>query len=203
MFLVIFPLKGNLMHSIQIWVSIWNISPRICGPNLLAVKSPIWNSSRTCKKFTHIVNIFVFFHQKEIWCTQFQFGYQFETFHRGYVDQIRSRWRARYGIQVAHAKRLLTLLIFLFFSLKRKFDALNSNLGINLKHFTEDMWTQFARGEEPDMEFKSHMQKGYSHCYQMASNIPADLLAKKGPFYEQFGRQMMFFKCSKVTARVI
>ena len=95
------------------------------------------------------------------------------------------------------------MLIFLFFSLKRKFDALNSNLGINLKHFTEDMWTQFARGEEADMEFKSHMQKGYSHCYQMASNIPADLLAKKGPFYEQFGRQMMFFKCSKVTARVI
>ena len=94
------------------------------------------------------------------------------------------------------------MLIFLFFSLKRKFDALNSNLGINLKHFTEDMWTQFARGEEADMEFKSHMQKGYSHCYQMASNIPADLLAKKGPFYEQFGRQMMFFKCSKVTARV-
>jgi len=80
----------------------------------------------------------------------------------------------------------------------RKFDALNSNLGINLKHFTEDMWTQFARGEEADMEFKSHMQKGYSHCYQMASNIPADLLAKKGPFYEQFGRQMMFFKCSKM-----
>ena len=146
---------------------------------------------------------FVFFSVMEIWCTQFQIGYQFKTFHQGYVDPIFSLWRGRYGIQVARAKRLLTLLIFLFFSLKRKFDALNSNLGINLKHFTKDMWTQFARGEEPDMEFKSHMQKGYSHCYQMASNIPADLLAKKGPFYEQFGRQMMFFKCSKVTARVI
>jgi len=80
----------------------------------------------------------------------------------------------------------------------RKFDALNSNLGINLEHFTKDMWTQFARGEEPDNEFKEHMQKGYQHCYQMASSIPADLLAKKGPFYEQFGRQMMFFKCSKM-----
>merc|ERR1712008_562979 len=32
----------------------------------------------------------------------------------------------------------------------------------------------------------------------MASNIPADLLARKGKFYEQFGRQMMFFKCSKM-----
>merc|ERR1711963_1281847 len=80
----------------------------------------------------------------------------------------------------------------------RKFNSLNSNLGINLDHFTKDMWTQFARGEDPDMEFQEHMQKGYQHCYQMASNIPADLLAKKGPFYEQFGRQMMFFKCSKM-----
>jgi len=80
----------------------------------------------------------------------------------------------------------------------RKFNSLNSNLGINLEHFTKDMWTQFARGEEPDMEFKEHMQKGYKHCYQMASSLPADLLARKGAFYEQFGRQMMFFKCSKM-----
>jgi len=80
----------------------------------------------------------------------------------------------------------------------RKFNSLNSNLGINLEHFTTDMWTQFARGEEPDMEFKEHMQKGYKHCYQMASSLPADLLAKKGPFYQMFGRQMMFFKCSKM-----
>jgi len=80
----------------------------------------------------------------------------------------------------------------------RKFNSLNSNLGINLDHFTTDMWTQFARGEEPDMEFKEHMQKGYKHCYKMASSLPSDLLAKKGPFYEKFGRQMMFFKCSKM-----
>ena len=61
-----------------------------------------------------------------------------------------------------------------------------------------DMWTQFAKGEEPDMEFKEHMQKGYKQCYQMAASLPSDLLAKKGPFYEKFGKQMMFFKCSKV-----
>merc|ERR1739838_321529 len=29
------------------------------------------------------------------------------------------------------------------------------------------------------IEFKEHMQKGYKHCYQMASSLPADLLAKK------------------------
>merc|ERR1712241_1525128 len=57
---------------------------------------------------------------------------------------------------------------------------------------------QIAEGEEPDMEFKEHMQKGYKQCYQMAASLPSDLLAKKGPFYEKFGRQMMFFKCSKM-----
>merc|ERR1739838_942269 len=67
----------------------------------------------------------------------------------------------------------------------RKFNSLNSNLGINLEHFTTDMWTQFAKGEEPDMEFKEHMQKGYKQCYQMAASLPSDLLAKKGPFYEK------------------
>merc|ERR1712241_1261079 len=80
----------------------------------------------------------------------------------------------------------------------RKFNSLNSNLGINLDHFTKDMWTQFAKGEEPDMEFQEHMQKGYKQCYQMAASLPSDLLAKKGPFYQMFGRQMMFFKCSKM-----
>merc|ERR1719367_2163808 len=67
-----------------------------------------------------------------------------------------------------------------------------------MAHFTKDMWTQFAKGEEPDMEFQEHMQKGYKQCYQMAASLPSDLLAKKGPFYEKFGRQMMFFKCSKM-----
>jgi len=80
----------------------------------------------------------------------------------------------------------------------RKFNSLNANLGINLEHFIKDMWTQFAKGEEPDMEFQEHMQKGYKQCYQMAASLPSDLLAKKGPFYEKFGRQMMFFKCSKM-----
>ena len=80
----------------------------------------------------------------------------------------------------------------------RKCGALDSNLDINLDHFTKDMWTKFARGEQPDSEFKEHMVKGFENCHQMAYSLPKDLLAKKGPFYEQFGRQMMFFKCKKV-----
>ena len=82
----------------------------------------------------------------------------------------------------------------------RKCGALDSNLDINLDHFTKDMWTKFARGEQPDSEFKEHMVKGFENCHQMAYSLPKDLLAKKGPFYEQFGRQMMFFKCKKVYA---
>jgi len=80
----------------------------------------------------------------------------------------------------------------------RKMGALDSNLDINLEHFTKDMWTKFARGEEPDSEFKNHMTEGFQNCHQMAYSLPTDLLAKKGPFYEQFGRQMMFFKCKKM-----
>ena len=60
------------------------------------------------------------------------------------------------------------------------------------------MWSKFAVGEQPDAEFKKHMVQGFENCHQMATSLPEDLLAKKGPFYAKFGRQMMFFKCKKV-----
>lgn len=80
----------------------------------------------------------------------------------------------------------------------RKMGFLDSDLNINLDHFTKDMWTKFAIGEQPDFEFKSHMVKGFEMCHEMSESIPDELLAKKGPFYEKFGRQMMFFKCKKM-----
>ena len=80
----------------------------------------------------------------------------------------------------------------------RKMGALDANLNINLKHFTKDMWSKFAVGEQPDAEFKKHMVQGFENCHEMATSLPEDLLAKKGPFYAKFGRQMMFFKCEKV-----
>ena len=81
-------------------------------------------------------NVFGYFSsKKEIWCTQFPFWYQFETFHRGYVDPISSRWKARYGIQVAHAKRLLTLLIFLFFFAQKEIWCTQFQFGYQFETF--------------------------------------------------------------------
>ena len=79
-----------------------------------------------------------------------------------------------------------------------KLGALDANLNINLQHFTQDMWTMFERGEEPDMVFKEKMIESYEDCHTMANSLPLDILAKKGPGWKQFGRQKMFFKCEKV-----
>jgi len=78
-----------------------------------------------------------------------------------------------------------------------KFGVMNDNLQINLPYYINDMWKDFPRGEEPKPEFKQKVIKGYQNCYQLSESIPMDLLVKKGPFYQQFGRQMMFFKCAK------
>lgn len=80
-----------------------------------------------------------------------------------------------------------------------KMGALDGNLNIRLSHFTNDMWRMMARGEEQEPEFKDQMIKGYQNCYQLSQSIPQDLLARKGKYYEQFGRQKMFFKCTKVS----
>ena len=79
-----------------------------------------------------------------------------------------------------------------------KFGALDSNLNVRLTHFTNEMWTKFPRGEEPPKEFKDEMIKGLQNCYQLSQSIPQEVLDRKGSFYKQFGRQMMFFKCKKV-----
>jgi len=79
-----------------------------------------------------------------------------------------------------------------------KLGALDANLNINLNHFTTEKWGMFARGEQPEPAFKAKMIQGYQNCYQLAQKLPTDVLAQKGPFYQQFGRQMMFFKCAKM-----
>merc|ERR1711963_187930 len=78
-----------------------------------------------------------------------------------------------------------------------KCGALNKASGINLKHFTEDHWNMIDPSEQPDPEFKSTVIEHLEMCYKMSQSIPQDILAKKGPLYEMFGRQMMFFKCKK------
>lgn len=78
----------------------------------------------------------------------------------------------------------------------RKMKYLNSNLGVNVRHFTSDeMWDDLV--ETPEPAFKNKMIEGYKMCYEYSENIPMDVLEKKGPYFKQFGRQMMFFKCAK------
>ena len=77
----------------------------------------------------------------------------------------------------------------------RKMDYFDSKLGVNIKHFTRDMWSKM---KNVDPEMKSKMVEGYQMCYEYSESIPQDLLEKKGPFFAQFGRQMKFFKCGEV-----
>jgi len=84
-----------------------------------------------------------------------------------------------------------------------KCGALNKDLGINLQHFTVDFWNMVEPGEQPEPEFKKKMNEAMEMCYKMSMNIPQDILAKKGPMYEMFGRQMMFMKCKKKCAKLM
>ena len=79
-----------------------------------------------------------------------------------------------------------------------KCGALDKNLGINLQHFTVDMWNMMDASEQPEPEFKARMVEGMEMCYKFSQSIPQDILAAKGPMYEMFGRQMKFFMCKKV-----
>ena len=83
-----------------------------------------------------------------------------------------------------------------------KCGALDKNLGINLQHFTVDMWNMMDASEQPEPEFKARMNEGMEMCYKFSQSIPQDILAAKGPMYEMFGRQMKFFMCKKVRIKV-
>lgn len=83
-----------------------------------------------------------------------------------------------------------------------KMGAFDDNLNIRLTHFTNEIWAETARGEEQEPEFIKQMNEGFQNCYQLSQSIPQDLLARKGKFYEQFGRQKMFFKCKKVSRKL-
>merc|ERR1711953_642404 len=82
-----------------------------------------------------------------------------------------------------------------------KCGALDKNLGINLQHFTVDMWNMMDASEQPEPEFKARMVEGMEMCYKFSQSIPQDILAAKGPMYEMFGRQMKFLMCKKVVMK--
>ena len=103
--------------------------------------------------------------------------------------------------KVAKAKQMKKDMIGNKTCVLSKCGALDQNLGINLQHFTVDMWNMMDPSEYPEPEFKEMMNKGFEMCYKFSQSIPQDILAAKGPMYEMFGRQMKFFMCKKVKTK--
>jgi len=80
-----------------------------------------------------------------------------------------------------------------------KMNMLDSNLQVNLKAYTEDVWndidlSQTLAGEDP--VWRKMMVDGYNDCYDIARSFPQSAL-NKNPIMKVFGRHMVFFKCSK------
>jgi hypothetical protein len=78
-----------------------------------------------------------------------------------------------------------------------KMGMLEASGSINLKHFTEDLWTivgQNAGGKDPS--FVQKMRDGFVDCYNVAQAWPQSNL-DRNPMTKQWGRQMIFFHCAK------
>merc|ERR1712170_311480 len=103
--------------------------------------------------------------------------------------------------KVAKAKQMKKDMIGNKTCVLSKCGALDQNLGINLQHFTVDMWNMMDPSEYPEPEFKEMMNKGFEMCYKFSQSIPQDILAAKGPMYEMFGRQIKFFMCKKMMMK--
>jgi len=81
----------------------------------------------------------------------------------------------------------------------QKMDMLDSNLQINMKGYTDDLWSkmdlsQTMAGEDP--EWRNMLVTGYKDCYDIARSFPQSAL-NKNPLMKVFGRHMVFFKCAK------
>ena len=81
-----------------------------------------------------------------------------------------------------------------------KMDMLDSNLQVNMKAYSEDLWnkmdlSQTMAGEDP--EWRQMLVDEYKDCYDIARSFPQSAL-NKNPLMKVFGRHMVFFKCAKV-----
>ena len=81
-----------------------------------------------------------------------------------------------------------------------KMDMLDSNLQVNMKAYTDDLWTkmdlsQTMAGEDP--EWRQMLENEYKDCYDIARSFPQTAL-NKNPLMKVFGRHMVFFKCARV-----
>ena len=78
-----------------------------------------------------------------------------------------------------------------------KMGLLDASANVNLKHFTEDMWTQIGQnGGGKDPAFVQKMRDGFVDCYNIAQAWPQSNL-DRNPLTKQWGRQMIFLKCAK------
>merc|ERR1711983_35596 len=80
-----------------------------------------------------------------------------------------------------------------------KMDMLDSNLQVNMKAYTDDLWTkmdlsQTMAGEDP--EWRQMLENEYKDCYDIARSFPQTAL-NKNPLMKVFGRHMVFFKCAR------
>jgi len=134
--------------------------------------------------------------------------------YRGYQGQIAAPLRYKRAVdpptaaefeafkqKVSKAKMMKKDMIGNKTCVLSKCGALDKNLGINLQHFTVDMWNMMDASEQPEPEFKARMVEGMEMCYKFSQSIPQDILAAKGPMYEMFGRQMKFFMCKKMVMK--
>ena len=83
----------------------------------------------------------------------------------------------------------------------KKMNALDDNLQINMKEYTEDFWSkvdlsQTMAGEDP--EWRNMLITGYKDCYDIARSWPQSTL-NRNPLMKVFGRHMVFFKCARVN----
>merc|ERR1712107_429945 len=76
---------------------------------------------------------------------------------------------------------------------------LDFNLQVNMKAYTDDLWTKMdlsqpMAGEDP--EWRQMLENEYKDCYDIARSFPQTAL-NKNPLMKVFGRHMVFFKCAR------
>lgn len=80
-----------------------------------------------------------------------------------------------------------------------KMDMLDSNLQVNMKAYTEDLWSKMDLSQTmaaEDPEWREMLVNEYKDCYDIARSFPQSAL-NKNPLMKVFGRHMVFFKCAK------
>ena len=79
-----------------------------------------------------------------------------------------------------------------------KMRFLDDQLQVNMDTFERGMWEAMS---DLEPEFKEKAVAGYKACHDVSEAVPQEVLDMK-PITRQFGRQMVFFKCIKVSKSI-